>query len=390
MKPARRILKYMLRPVSKLTTHGYKKVVKPVLFHSHPDTVHTRLLVMSRLRQKLRTGDKAISKLWAYHNKAILGQTIDGLYFSNPVGLSAGFDKNIELVPTMKTVGYGFMTGGSVTFHPCVGNPKPWFYRLPKQKSLVVHVGLANQGVRKISVRLQSYPPSVFIDFPLVVSVAKTNNPENCKDDEAIADYTGSIQILKDQPTVSSIELNISCPNTYGGEPFTTPERLERLLAAVDALECVKPIWIKMPINLSWKEFDALLRVIIKHRVTVVTIGNLRKDRSEISPQELPNEVKGNLSGLPTQELSDNLIRQTYAAYGDRLTIIGVGGIFTAEDAYRKICLGASLVELITGMIFEGPQLIGQINQELVTLLKKDGFRTVAEAIGSKNTARVK
>ena len=140
-----------------------------------------------------------------------------------------------------------------------------------------------------------------------------------------------------------------------------------------------------MPINHSWREFNALLKVIVKHNIQGVTIGNLQKNRGEIPPLDLPNEVKGNLSGLPTQALSDNLIAKTYQKYGTRLTIIGVGGVFTAEDAYRKICLGASLVGLITGMIYEGPQLPGQINRELIQLLHKEGYATIADAVGSSS-----
>ncbi len=141
-----------------------------------------------------------------------------------------------------------------------------------------------------------------------------------------------------------------------------------------------------MPIDLAWPAFNELLNVIVRHNVHGVTIGNLQKSRSEIPSEDLPNEVKGNLSGLPTQAPSDELIRLTYASYGSRLMIVGVGGIFTAQDAYPKICLGASLVELITGMIYEGPQLVGQINRELVDLLKRDNFSTIGEAIGSAHT----
>ena len=363
------------------TTYG--NIVKPILFKSSPDDVHARLLRMSRLRQRYPFTDSLVSKLLSYQNSAALSQSVDGIYFPNPVGLAAGFDKNIQLAPTMKAVGFGFMTGGSVTFHECNGNPRPWFYRLPNQESLVVNVGLANEGTQVVMERLRAYRASQFEQFPLVVSVATTNSPEACDDPSAIADYIGSLSVLQNQPQVSAIELNISCPNAYGGEPFTDPLRLGQLLVAVDALNIVKPVWVKMPIDLAWPEFDALLQVIISHRVQGVTIGNLQKNRAEIPPQDLPNEVKGNLSGLPTQAPSDELIRRTYADYGGRLTIIGVGGVFSAQDAYRKICLGANLVELITGMIYEGPQLIGQINRELVELLKRDNFANISEAVGS-------
>ncbi len=328
-----------------------------------------------------------VSTIWAYRNQRVLSQSIDGIVFPNPVGLSAGFDKNIELVPTLKAVGFGFMTGGSVTFEECAGNPRPWFYRLPKSKSLVVNAGLANNGVQHIRKRVHRYSNRQINNFPLVVSIAKTNNSKNCTDSEAIKDYVGSLRLLRDEAHICAFEINISCPNTYGGEPFTTPKRLRALLDAVVELNLEQPIWIKMPINLAWEDFDALLNIILDLNIHTVTIGNLNKNRAAPTlADDLPETVPGNLSGLPTQKLSDDLIAKTYKKYGSKLTIIGVGGIFNAEDAYRKICLGASMVGLITGMIFEGPQLIGQINHDLVRLLDKDGFTNISEAIGALNT----
>lgn len=376
----------MIRFISSTTGTVYGRLVKPVLFKQSPDTVHARLLKLAGAQQKLPIFGAILSNVWAYRNEPKLAQDVCGIHFANPVGLSAGFDKNLELVPTIKSVGFGFMTGGSVTYYPCEGNPRPWFYRLPKSKSLVVHVGLANQGSRAIEQRLASYQQATFQDFPLVVSVAKTNSPQTCNDTEAIADYVGSLKTLRKNPRISAFEINISCPNTYGGEPFTTPERLDNLLAAIDALKLRQPVWIKMPINLPWKDTDALLKIICDHDIAAITIGNLHKKRAEAQLSDpLPDSVKGNLSGMPTQKLSDDLIAKTYQKYGDRLVIIGVGGIFTAQDAYRKICLGASLVQLITGMIFDGPQRIGQINEELVELLEKDGFHNISQAIGSQN-----
>ena len=376
----------MIRFISGLSGSAYRHVIKPLLFKQKPDAVHSSLLRMGAFIQRLPFIPQLIARVWSYQNKPFLEQTIDGITFTNPISLSAGFDKNVRIPQLLRSVGFGFMTGGSVTHKHCTGNPHPWFYRLPKSKSLVVHVGLANDGANRIRQRIQSHPETWFTNFPLVVSVAKTNNQENCDDTEAIADYVGTLAILRHEGSVAVFEINISCPNIYGGEPFTTPLRLNQLLSSVDALRLQQPVWIKMPINLAWKEFDALLRVIVTHNVTAVTIGNLNKDRTATTLQDtLPDTIKGNLSGLPTQLLSDELIAKTYQAYGDKLKIIGVGGVFTAEDAYRKICLGACLVGLVTGIIFEGPQLIGQMNRELVTLLEKDGFSKISQAVGSKN-----
>ncbi|HUC78824.1 MAG TPA: quinone-dependent dihydroorotate dehydrogenase [Candidatus Saccharimonadales bacterium] len=370
--------------ISNVTEKCYQKVAKPLLFMQKPDSVHERLLIIGTKIQNIRVVQNIIHFSLAYSNNSYLRQKVLGIQFINPVGLSAGFDKNFELLPLLKSVGFGFMEGGSLTFEPCIGNPKPWFYRLPKTKSLVVNAGLANEGVKTIIKRIMLYPKSTFDNFPINISVAKTNSKQASSETDAIEDYLGSLIQIKKSGVGDIITLNISCPNTYGGEPFTSPSRLEHLLKKVDRLHINKPIFIKMPSDLNWTEFDKLLQVVIKHQISGLTISNLAKDRGQIKLMDpLPKSVKGNLSGKPTWDLSNNLIKQTYQKYGDRFIIIGVGGIFSAEDAYTKIKLGASLVELITGIIFEGPQLVGRINYDLVKLLKKDGYKSVHEAIGS-------
>ncbi len=372
----------MKKIISSATRVGYRKLAKPVMFRIHPDNVHKGLVRTSRLTQRT-PGVKYLPRLWSYQHEA-LTQDVFGLKFRNPVGLSAGFDKNVQMAPTMKSVGFGFMTGGSVTARECDGNPHPWFHRLPKSKSLVVYAGLPNHGILKIAHYIAKYPRKMFREFPLIVSVAKTNSKENASDDEAIEDYCTSLRILEDRNLCQMYEINISCPNTYGGEPFTDPARLEQLLTRVDELRLTRPVTIKMPIDHSWKDFSALLDVIIQHDVQGVTIGNLLKDRAKANlTDELAKSVKGNLSGVPTRDVSTEHIRRTYREYGHLLKIIGVGGVFCAEDAYEKIRAGASLVGMITGMIFEGPQVVGQINRDLVKLLEKDGFASVTEAVGA-------
>ncbi|MFZ1249438.1 MAG: quinone-dependent dihydroorotate dehydrogenase [Candidatus Saccharimonadales bacterium] len=373
----------MITPLSWATGATYRRLVKPVLFKSSPDTVHERMIRSARFVGKNRFMLGVMRQVFRAENPSVLQQTVHGLTFPNPIGLAAGLDKNGDLVPMLPAIGFGFGTVGSVTSQPCEGNPKPWFHRMPELQSLLVHVGLANSGTPTVQQKIHSYPPKTYTNFSLVVSVAKTNSRTTCTDHEAIQDYTTSLRLLQHDSLVNVLELNISCPNTYGGEPFTDAKRLEKLLSAVDALGITKPIWVKMPINHSWKEFEALLKVITKHNVQGVTIGNLNKDRSAFL-SETEQSHKGNLSGLPTQALSDSLIAKTYAHYGDTLTIIGVGGVFSAEDAYRKICLGATLVELVTGLIYRGPQLPGHINRELIKLCQKDGFDSISQAIGSK------
>jgi dihydroorotate dehydrogenase (fumarate) len=178
--------------------------------------------------------------------------------------------------------------------------------------------------------------------------------------------------------------INISCPNTYGGEPYTTPQSLDALLAGIDALKLKRPIFVKLPIDKTWRETNTLLKTAASHNVQGITIGNLRKDRSKaVLLDPLPATVKGNLSGRPCWEPSNELLAKAYRDYHDRFVFIGVGGVFSAQDAYTKIKLGASLVELITGMIFQGPSSIGIINKELASLLERDGYTSVAQAVGA-------
>jgi len=180
-------------------------------------------------------------------------------------------------------------------------------------------------------------------------------------------------------------ELNISCPNLKGGVSFYPPKELNALLNAVGKLKIKKPVFVKMPIEKSDDEVRGMLDVIVKHKwITGVIFGNLQKDRKDPSfvQDEILTAGVGNFSGKPTFRRSNELIKLAYSGYGKKLIIIGCGGVFTAEDAYRKIRLGASLIQMITGMIFEGPQRITQINRELVELLSQDGYSNISEAVG--------
>ncbi len=373
----------MKRAARKLTNVGYSKAVQPVLFSRSPDRVHESMIRMAKGVQRIPLM-RDVLKVWAYRNDGYLAQEFLGIRFRNPVGLSAGLDKNADTVGVMQAIGFGFMTAGSVTAEPCEGNPRPWFHRLKQSRSLVVNVGLANRGVDAIAKRIAKYPSYLFRNFPLAVSAAKTNSEDAKSEQNAIEDYCITLKRMDNEPNVVMLEINISCPNTHGGEPFTTPNRLQRLLAATDKLALKKPVFVKMPISLEWKEFKALLEVIDKHTIQGLSIGNLLKDRSKARlSDELPDDVKGNLSGAPCRDISTSLVRKTYKLYGKRFVIIGVGGIFSANDAYEKIKAGASLVALVSGVIFEGPQLIGEINQGLVDLLKKDGLTHISQAIGA-------
>ena len=188
----------------------------------------------------------------------------------------------------------------------------------------------------------------------------------------------------------SYYELNISCPNLKGDVSFYPPKNLEKLLRAVDRIQLKKPLFIKMPISETNAATSAMLNVISRHSPAGVIFGNLLKDRknSNLVKAEVAKFLVGNFSGKPTYDRSNELISLTYKKYKNRFVIIGCGGIFTAEDAYEKIRRGASLVQLITGMIYQGPQLICKINNGILDLLEMDGFNSISEAVGSCDKIR--
>lgn len=357
----------------------YKYLLKPILFRFDPEIIHDSHISIGNFLGKFKLTRKITSYLFNYKNSK-LEQNILGLNFKNPVGLSEGFDKNGHLINILPHVGFGFTQVGSVTFKPYEGNPKPRLYRLPKSKSLVVYYGLKNEGVTKIAERIKSS----LLQVPLSISIAKTNHPSTKETSAGIEDYVSSLKYLEKAELGNIFTLNISCPNTFGGEPFIDPVRLDQLLIEVDNLNISKPVLLKMPINLPWEEFRNLMEVVCKHKIQGVIIGNLNKDRKSFEIiDSIPSDLKGNLSGKATTKLSNALIAKTYLEYGEKMIIIGVGGIFNAADAYEKIKLGANLVQLITGMVFGGPQTIGEINRGIVRLLEKDGYSNISEAVGA-------
>lgn len=364
----------------------YKRLIKPVLFHFSPDKAHActirTLSIAGRIPGFARTTRRV-----SVRRHPELEFEWSGMHFSSPVGLGAGLDKNGQIVNMMRSLGFGFTEVGSVTAEAFKGNARPWFYRLPQTQSLVVHVGLANHGIRRIIQRLEALPRTVQKKYPTILSVARTNSQHTAETKQGIADYVHSVAIAQQSAAVQMIEINISCPNAFGGETFTTPQLLDQLLIAIDEVSVTKPLLIKMPADLTWPQTKALLTVASTHAVTGITFANLTKNREVIDFKEpLPKEVQGGLSGVPTRELSTNLLHKTAQAYGDRFVLIGLGGVFSAKDAYDKITRGAQFVELVTSLIIEGPQVVEEINAGLVDLLRRDGFTHISEAIGSKVT----
>lgn len=360
----------------------YKRVVKPILFLFSPDFVHNSIVRIGKILQPVLPIRWLLKKMWR-RDDGRLRQDILGIDFSNPIGLSAGFDKNIELTPLMEAVGFGFQTGGSVTLSPRKGNARPWFHRLPKTESIVVHAGLANKGIVEIAKTIQKNQRRAK-SMPLFISVAVVAKTRKETNQDAIIDAKSTVSYILQRNLARAIEINISCPNAGDSQPFSSPGLLDELLSELDSIDRTVPFFVKMPILPSAKEFDALLDVIVRHNIQGVTIANLVKNRELVKLQdELADDIPGGLSGAPTRAVSTLLVHRAYKKYGDRLTIIGVGGVFSAEHAYEKIKAGASLVGMITGVIFGGPQVVGKINRDLLRLMELDGFGHISEAVGA-------
>ncbi|MFH0928055.1 MAG: quinone-dependent dihydroorotate dehydrogenase [bacterium] len=368
---------------TKLINLIYRYLAKPLFFQLNPEFTHDFICWLGELLGNCQATRRLTSYFLKYQDPA-LKQSILGIEFQNPVGLGAGFDKNARLTKILPEVGFGFEEVGSITGEYCPGNSKPRLWRLPKSRGLLVHYGLMNDGADAISSRLRHQK----FNFPIGISIAKTNNPATVEVASGVADYVKAFQAFTDIGEYFTI--NISCPNAFGGEPFTTPDRLEQLLGALDQIFTNKPIFIKLPACLPLSEIDALVEVAKRHRVHGFIATNLLKNREDpsINQTEIAGLTQGAVGGKPVWEKSNQLVAHLYQTVGDKFVIIGLGGIFTAEDAYHKIKLGASLVQLVTGMIFEGPQSIGEINRGLAELLKKDGYGNIAQAVGAAHRQR--
>lgn len=357
---------------------GYRHLLKPLFFRCDPEWVHDQVCAIGERLGRSGIARALMHKMCAFSHPG-LEQEILGIRFPNPIGLTEGFDKNAHLTQITPSVGFGYEIVGSVTADPCEGNAKPRLWRLPKSKGLVVYYGLKNDGVGEIRYRLSRETFAA----PLGVSIAKTNSRHTVETLAGIEDYKRGFMAMKDLGDF--LVINISCPNAYGGEPFSDEKRLDQLLTALDSVHSKKPLFLKIAVDLTTTELDALISVMDRHRVQGMILSNLTKkyDRSGVVQEEIRNGMKGGISGRPTYEASNALIAHAYLEAGDRYIIVGAGGVFTAQDAYEKIRQGASLVQLATGMIFEGPQLIGEINRGLVELMHHDGFESIHEAVGS-------
>lgn len=367
----------------------YKKIIKPVLFKFSADSIHHLFLKIGYFLGRNKFTVFVCKKLFYFKDKS-LNQKILSIDFENPIGLAAGFDYDADLINILPSVGFGFETIGTVTALSYPGNPKPMLDRLPKSKSLLVNKGFKNSGINSVLEKVSLSKKKI----PLGISIGSTNK-SFCSLDEMIEDIYISFLKAVDSNFFDYYELNISCPNLSSiekiEEGIDTYKGLSVLLEKLSKLSFDKPVFIKMHLEKSIENTLSLIEASSSFSfISGFIFSNLAKNREnkDFDKNEIKKAGKGNFSGKPTEKMSNVLISAIYRRFRDRFVIIGCGGVFDGKDAYEKIKRGASLVQMITGMIYEGPSQIKNINKELVYLLKKDGYKNISEAIGTHRDSK--
>ncbi|KKP48321.1 MAG: dihydroorotate dehydrogenase 2, nonfunctional [Candidatus Woesebacteria bacterium GW2011_GWA1_33_30] len=361
--------------------YGYKFILKPMLFMVDAEVVHETMVKMGESLPKLILNLFKRIFVKKYKN---LEQKILDIKFLSPIGLAAGFDYEARLTQTLPFIGFGFQTVGTITNMSYGGNPKPRLGRLPQSKSLLVNKGFKNLGIEQTLKKLSEKK----LIYPVGISIGRTNSPKLDTIDKSITDILSAFKYAKNFNINNAYyELNISCPNIIhdAGINFYKYNNLEKLLLEMDKIKLTKPIFVKMPIDQTDGYTLKMLNVISRHNIKGVIFGNLQTNKKNkvLVSSEVNKFKMGKYSGKPTFEDSNRLIKLTYKNFKDRFIIIGCGGVFNADDAWVKFANGASLVQLITGMIFEGPQLTAQINRDLSERLQKEGYKNISQIVGS-------
>ncbi len=348
----------------------WNKFVRPALFALDAENAHE--LGMKGLRS-------GVSRLFAGKApKFDLGPIQRfGLPFSNPLGMAAGFDKNGVAVNQLADLGFGFVEVGTVTLKAQPGNPKPRMFRLPKDKALINRLGFNNDGAEAVADRLRK------LDRKCVVGVNIGKN-KDVANEEAVENYLATLEIV--HPVADYVAVNISSPNTPNLRELQRSDSLEMLVNALQARNREwgeKPLLVKIAPDLSDQEIEAAVDICLRHEVAGIIATNTTISRTGLETTDVERIGAGGLSGRPLAKRSTEVISTIYKYSNGNLPIIGVGGIFDANDAFEKIAAGASLLQAYTGFIYGGPGFAHRINSGLSRLLKERGFGKLDEAVGS-------
>ena len=357
----------------------YRLLGRPLLFRLDPEAAHELTLWL------LKQGSRCPSLISGVmpsqpRDDPLLTMPLCGLTFPNPVGLAAGFDKSAMAVAAFPALGFGFVEVGTVTPRPQPGNPRPRLFRFPDDAAVINRMGFNNDGAAAVAQRLRAVPRGI----PIGVNVGKNADTPL---DRAIDDYRGALDRLYD--VGDYVVVNVSSPNTPGLRELQAGAKLRELLTDLQVYNrelarvhqlAPRPLLVKIAPDLSAPQLDDLVEVVQRVPADGIIATNTTVGREGLSR---PVTEAGGLSGRPLRRRSTEVIRYLYARSQGQIPIVGTGGIFTAADAYDKIRAGASLIQVYTGFIFEGPTLPRRINTGLVHLLRRDGYASLAEAVGS-------
>lgn len=349
----------------------YQKIIRPILFKIDPETIHNFTIWGLSFFSESKILNKILKSQLNYTSPR-LSQKLFGLEFKNPVGLSAGLDKNGQAINTWSALGFGWAQIGSITYHAQAGNKKPRLWRLPQDKGLVVYYGLSNKGAKEIVQQLKKKTGLIS------ASIAKSNIVPM---DEAADDYQATFEIVADYADI--ITINLSCPNVDNFQGLQAKQFLEPILAKIKSInQHKKPIWLKIGQDLSRDQLDDIIYLCKKYSVDAIVACNLSKSRDHLNLKSKHRDKPGGISGKKISEKVNKIIAYLYQNSDGQYKIIGTGGIFDGQDAYDKIRAGADMVQLITGLIYNGPTAIKKINTQLELLLTRDNFQHISEAVG--------
>jgi dihydroorotate dehydrogenase len=318
--------------------------------------------------------------------------TVAGIEFPNPVGLAAGCDKNARAVTMWPNFGFGYVEVGTITAQPQPGNPRPRVFRLTKQHAVINRLGFNSEGSELVARRLGLVRErSHRLSVPLGINIGKT---KQVRDDELVLeDYRAGFRRLA--PFADYVVINVSSPNTPGLRQWQQRAPLTSLLSAMSeeavalaesapdsrANQLPVPIFVKISPDMSESDMEDLVEVVADQQMAGIIATNTTVSRPGIEDQP-SNSMEGGLSGRPLRRRADEVIRFLFRTSQGRFPLIGVGGIDSAEAAYHRIRSGASLIQLYTGMIYEGPYLAKRINLGLIKLLQQDGIDSVKDLVG--------
>jgi dihydroorotate dehydrogenase len=359
----------------------YSSLIRPILFRLPAESAHD--FALKALRSGLSTSfaREAVAKRLATCELGSLNRF--GLEFSNLIGLAAGFDKNGSYTRELAALGFGFIEVGTVTNQPQPGNPQPRLFRLPKDRALINRLGFNNVGAAQVADTLRNIRPTCVIG----VNIGKSRNVAI---QDAVPDYLASFDAVYE--VADYIAVNVSSPNTPNLRELQAASLLKELLTALQqrnnelSSDRPRPLLLKIAPDLTGAEIERIVAAAIEANLAAIIATNttIRRDGLQTPPGEVQKLGDGGLSGAPLRSRSNEVISLIYNLTSGRLPIIGVGGVFTADDAWEKICAGASLVQLYTGFIYEGPRVVRRINEGLAAIMKRDGFTTIDEAVGSQ------